>query len=76
MHIEAVSFIRFSSLMHAGQLERPFSGPSYGSGASEFVMCYPHTLADELEEEYDQPPEQLIQELRAIPDGVLVALDG
>lgn len=45
-------------------------------GDAEYTLVHPSVLIEELEEQEDESLQPLIDELKTVPDCVLIALDG
>jgi len=83
MHISDIKAIYFSDLVYANTFKEDFQKVSYGDAV--YTLVEPESLISELEDHnndgFDDESEgenynDLIEELKMIPEGVLIALDG
>ena len=72
--VSSIEVVFFTDLKNFELEEQGFNDVSYGD--AEYTLVYAETLIDELENRDDMTLEPLIEELRAVPENVFVALRG
>lgn len=74
MEVKSVPYVSECDLKHFKLRDFTYEGPPYGDASVMLTLVHADVLVGELEEKGDPKYQPLIDELNALPDGVLVSI--